>query len=231
MAIYVSRYARDTQILKTGRTKLVYIQGEAHPFQEEPDLVAQFEPGLESNYERSFALAAFQGKLVYNEDGTVSFGEYLLSPEGHQMRIGGAMPDTQGRTIGIPGMSEPLQTAAYDITQKMGRFDTSAQGWDAKTEKEVIRLLDLHAGQDYFKVGQSRVTPPWPTYDQMRKGQGGYMKIVQYVKDGGFDPVAVLRYEEQLDEPFQGIIKGLTEHADELALAAYEDGQLQTVVE
>lgn len=237
MARYINRFAAANIILRTEVTKLVFIQGEAHPFVEKPALVAQFRQGLESSFERQYAIAAFSNKLIHNEDGTVSFGEYLVAPTtlgnepAAQMRLGGAFPDLQSRTIALPNMTQMLNVDGYDITQKMSTFDTEWPGWSKEDKAEAERLLDAGAGQDYFKVGKTRVEPPWATYDEMRKGQGGYMKVIQFVKDGGYNPAAVLAYEEQLERPFDGIVNGLREYIDEILADQRDQEALTTQVQ
>lgn len=240
MARYVSRYANDTRILRTDVVKLIRDNNnEWHPFTERAALVAYFRPGLESTYERNFAIAAFTGKLVYNEDGTVSFGEYMMSPanEGQfahrQMRLGGALPETTAHTVSIPNMTQILQIEGYDITQKMGTFDTEhpfEQNWSDQDKRDAETLLDEHAGTDYFKVGRTQVRPPWPTYNEMRRSQGGVQAVVSRVKEMGFDPTMVLAYEEQQDDPVTGIVTGLKDYYAELFEKQQQDDALQVEV-
>ena len=240
VARYVSRYANDTRILRTDEQKLVYTkEGDVYPVQSRPALVAYFQPGLESTYERNFAIAAFTGKLQYNEDGTVSFGEYMMSPANfgqyahRSMRLGGALPETTAHTVSIPNMTQILQIEGYDITQKMGTFDTEnpfEQNWSREDKREAERLLDLNAGTDYFKVGRTKVQPPWPTFDDMLSQPGSHLAIPKQVRDMGFDPSMVLAYVETLDKPYEGLVKELTKLYEELVAEAQENDALQVEV-
>ena len=232
MARYVSRIAKDCRILRADRQELILnSNGERYPVQVQAPLIAQFVPGLESTYERNFAIAAFTGRLVHHpEDDTVSFGDYFLSPFGDEMRIGGATPNPHDSTVAIPGMSQMLMINGYDITQKMSTFDTKWPGWSAEDEKLAEQLLDKDAGLDYFKVSKTRVAPPWPTYDEMREVQGAHMSIPKRVREMGFNADAVIAYEEQFESPKQGIIDALKALGVEAAEKAREDASLTVTV-
>lgn len=231
MARYVSRIAKDCRILRADRVELVLNSaGERYPVQVQAPLIAQFQTGLESTYERNFAIAAFTGRLVHNTDGTVSFGDYLLSPFGDEMRIGGATPNPHDSDVAIPGMTHVLQLSGYDITQKMSTFDTAWPKWSPEDERLAEELLDRDAGLDYFKVSKTRVAPPWPTYDEMRDVQGAHMSIPKRVRELGFSPDAVIAYEEQFEVPKQGIIDALRALNEESAAKAAEDASLTVTV-
>lgn len=238
MARYVSRYAQPVIILRNDESKLVYLEGSdrAHREVTKRALIAEFQPGLESTFEKNFARAAFAGKLKYFEDGTVSFGDYMLTPmlhdgEMHEMRLGGALPDTAPFTRAIPDTNIILEIDGYDITQKMSTFDTTQQGWTPEEQKEAERLLDMNAGVDYFKVGKTKVAPPWPSYDEMRQGQGSHQRVYQQVKDLGYNPAMIVAYEEQMDDPKQGIINMMGKLHEEIVAEQAEREALTTRVD
>lgn len=100
-----------------------------------------------------------------------------------------------------------------------GFYDTDAQAklgkWTDAEKAEVESRLVEHQGTDFTIVEKPKFPPPWPAYDRLL-AQGKRTieliaeKIVEKVKEDGYDPQTIIEYEsENLNRP--AIISALRE--------------------
>lgn len=95
----------------------------------------------------------------------------------------------------LPGVAD-----GEDRRQRFSVFDTEWAalefGWnDADREFAEQRLLTLpgRLGNEYIRVEDHKAPAPWPTYKTFSSPDA----IVRFMREGGYDPEVVLRFERE----------------------------------
>jgi hypothetical protein len=171
---------------------------------EKEGLIIEFQPLIQkgTTYARALATRAFFPKSGWR------FGSDEAE-SGHS--IMGAIPSRHPMPMynsgdnRINGMTE-----AYDPTLHFGFFDTA---WitDSDRRAEAEKALDEHGlkGIEYIEIVAAAIPAPWPTYDEMRKGQGAHNAVLAFVKAGGIQPELVVEYETAQNDAKAGIVAAM----------------------
>jgi hypothetical protein len=162
---------------------------------QKPPTIVEFKPQWEmlTEYERSFALQSFAGKLNYIED-----------PKDPENRIPVLNMHAPIRNHALGSAGSELRVTEDGVAQytvgdraeyHLGVYDTSTIT-DPEKRSYVEGLLLAHPelGVGFIKVENEYVAPPWPAYNDMTPKE-----MVKFIKQAGFDFNAIIMYESRHD--------------------------------
>lgn len=98
--------------------------------------------------------------------------------------------------------TEDEVTLIDPVLQRVSVFETGWVPEEIRDRVEKILLEHPQRGHDFVLAERPKLTPPWPRYDDLtaqgrRTVEMVAEKIVEKVRDDGYDPVQVAEYERQ----------------------------------
>lgn len=228
---YVSKSVHWTMHIRPAITQVV--KGDYGEYREipiDPELTAEFQnlmlKSQDENavYDRAFAARKFFPRTLWREGGGPSPAHKIL----------GAIPSMTPQALNVPngdGSVKLGMTSAYDPTEHFGCFYLD---WEPneKRRKEIEDHLDNHPlnGIEFAQVLLEAIELPWPSYGEMRKGQGADKRVLAFVKDLELAPQIVLEYEQAQSDCKAGIVARMEELVAEQAENAADEAALERVL-
>lgn len=207
---FVSKHANFTFIARPDKIQMVLGSG-GHmiPQTVVPAIQCDFQHGMVRPDEAEIAKQHWLG-FGSRDDGTlVAYG---------------ATPTT------VTGVVNGMAHEGWNPDLMFSVFDTETIPNEEDREYTEKRLLEDHGnGRDYIQVSGKKLTPPWPTYEEMKgvKGNSIPHQVCEMVRMGGYDIDYVIAYELSRDRPRYEITKALDELRVELAIEAAEEASLK----
>lgn len=206
---FVSKHGNFTFIARPDTVQMILGPGGAMmPHTVQSAIICDFTHGMVRPDEAMMAAEKWLG-LGSRSDGTpIAFG---------------AMPSVQSGVV---------NGVAHDSWQPMMTFSVfDTESIPNKEDRECAekRLLeDSGNGLHYIQVGHRPLSPPWPTYEEMKgiKGNSTAQMVCRMIEDGGYDPDYVIAYELQRERPRYEITKAIEELKARMAGEAIEDASL-----
>lgn len=152
-----------------------------------------------------------EGQPIYNNEKILSaaFQQGGLSP----WEVDAALAHWEDQWTGLAeGVDPRTRLSVFDTEWAQLQFNWT----DADREYAEERLLNLpgRLGNEYIQIEENKAPLPWPTYKTFVSPE----RIVAFMREGGYDPEVVLRYERD------------NENREEI-LTAVEDAGHEDVVE
>lgn len=206
---FVSKHANYAFVARPDKIQMVLGSGGMMmPQTIESAIVCQFHHGLVRPEEAELAKQHWLG-FGHRDDGTaIAYG---------------ATPTT------VTGVVNGQAHEGWNPDLMFSVFDTEEIHDEADRKLAEERLMsDSGFGMDHILVSGKALTPPWPTYEDMKgvKGNSTAKQVCDMVRAGGYDIEYVKAYEMQRDRPREEILVALDELRAELIAEAEEASAL-----